>query len=279
MKRLLCLASLGLAFACPSLTAQTTFPYFTDFDDANAQDGWIEHRKGATGFDRWDFSTFQPFSSPNALTHFYPVGGTQLTVDWFVSPAFDFSIGGNIDSLRYAFGGFGTVMPGDTVALYLLGGAQDPDSATNVTLLYDFRDTVYQNDNVWRKLTDVNIPATSGMAYLAFKYVTTNNWLDVRFDNLALSGNGIGVPDPSEAEFQISLFPNPAGDYVSLKGNAHMGNEQLQLRLFDLNGRMLHEEWLAPNAKVDVRHLKGMLLYKLYNNKDILIGEGKVLKM
>lgn len=269
MKKLLFLFTVLLTYT--STQAQTALPYYTGFDDASQKMGWTEYRVGDMGSYHWNYETFNAYSAPEVLSHYYPVGGTQLTVNWFVSPQFDLSLGGMIDSLRYAFSGFGTVMPDDTVAIYLLEGSQDPQLATSKTLLFDFRDTIYKNDNVWRKLEGISIPAASSNAYIAFKYVTTFNWLDVRFDNLALSGNGIGtVEKPALAK--VELFPNPASDYVKLAGV-----EEGYLTLYDIQGKKLKEQWVEGGEKVAVGDYEGMLLYTLKNKDSSIIGSGKLL--
>ena len=92
-------------------------------------------------------------------------------------------------------------MTGDTIALYLLNGNQNPSLATR-TLIKLFTDPSYNNDGVWRILTNTSIPAISGSSYLAIQYKTVNNWLDPRFDNLAVKGSG--ATDVSNIEDRIS---------------------------------------------------------------------------
>jgi hypothetical protein len=268
MKKLLFFPVLSL---CLGVHAQTSFPYYTGFDDAAQKAGWTEYRLADQGTYRWGYDAFNAYSAPEALSHYYPVGGTQITENWFVSPAFDFSLGGSIDSLRYSFSGFGTPAAGDTVAIYLLEGAQHPDSATAQTLLFDFRDTIYKNDNVWRKLENIPIPTASSNAYIAFKYVTVANWLDVRFDNLALSGNGIGITERPQAA-NVQLYPNPAQDYIALSG-VEAGN----LTLLDASGRVLLERWVSEGERIDVSAYSGLLLYRLSDENRGTIASGKLL--
>ncbi len=210
-----CFAVLFVFSTCA--TAQTDLPYYTGFDNATQQQGWTQYRTGDEGdFNEWYYVTINTFSAPQSLYHNYPVGGSEVTDDWYVSPAFDFSGGGMIDSLRYHFSGFGTPFGIDTVGIYLLNGAQDPEIASR-SLLFSFHDTTYVNDNVWRKLENVEIPATSGESYIAFRYTTVVNWLDVRFDNLAISGNSdVGIDQPGWNENVLTVFPNPAKDYATL---------------------------------------------------------------
>src|SRR5688572_18629963 len=91
--------------------AQTTLPYYSGFDNAAEQSGWVTFRKGSTANGAWSVASFGAYSAPNSLSHNYPVGGSTPTDDWRVSPGFNFSNGGMIDSIRHNFSGFGMVNP------------------------------------------------------------------------------------------------------------------------------------------------------------------------
>lgn len=279
MNTKLLLSVILLFFTALFSQAQVSYPYFSGFDNAAEQQGWQQYEKGVSSMSDWEYDTFQSFSSTTSLVHYYPVGGSQLTVDWMVSPKFDFSLGGSIDSLRYYFSGFGTPQPDDTVAIYLLQGSKNPDSAT-ATLLFDFRDTIYKADNTWRKLEALNIPATNQDAYLAFKYVTTVNWLDVRFDNIAVSGNGIGIAEKEPAK-NVFLFPNPTQNELSFAFTDKVlsSSEKVTLKIFDMQGKLVLKETGSMSDKWNVSALKGMYLYTLLNsNSEVLLTEKVLIK-
>jgi hypothetical protein len=172
-----------LFIASMATHCQTTLPYFCGFEPADM--GWIQVRKAVSGTYSWVVTNYNQFSGQGTLIHLYPVGGSP-TDDWYISPPFDLSSGGAIDSLRYAFSGYGMPYPNDTVAVYLLSGSTDPYIAQK-TLLFDFRGAEYNYDNTWRKKTNLAIPPSPGISRIGFKYVTVQNWLDVFFDNLAIS--------------------------------------------------------------------------------------------
>ena len=113
--------------------AQTPLPYYTGFDNASEKAGWTEYRKGDNGLYQWKFININPVSAPGVLLHNYPVGGSVPTDDWFVSPPFNFSNGGKLDSIYFSFTGFGVPALIDTVAIYLLQGNADPALATTST--------------------------------------------------------------------------------------------------------------------------------------------------
>ena len=197
-----------------SLAQTAALPYFSGFDTEAQKSNWQQFRKGDINpIYAWEYATTAAYSAPGCLVHNYPVGGTVASDDWFVSPGFILNSGGKLDSLRYAFSGFGVPAAGDTVALYLLSGSADPALATTRSLLYDFRGDNYSNDNTWRLLSNINLPATTGTCYIALRYRTVNNWLDVRFDNLKLRSNSTtGIGEREVRAEAALLYPNPAGE-------------------------------------------------------------------
>lgn len=224
--------------AGPALSqAQTALPYTTGFDTEAQKAGWQQFKKGVTGTYHWTYEDAGPYSAPTRLAHNYPVGGSDTTKDWYVSPAFNLPAGGRLDSLRYAFNGFGVPNEGDTVAIYLLKGNADPALASSRTLLYDFRGDDYVADNAWRKLDTISLPATSGSCYIAFYYRTVSNWLDVRFDNLGISGKQTtGIGGVSLRDSDVLLYPNPAETSLHLVTDRHFN----QTRIYDLGGKLLY---------------------------------------
>ena len=131
-KILLFLTFLTTSFSS-NLFSQT---YKTGFDNMTEQSGWAQYRVGVIDpFYEWEYSAFEALSNPNCILHNYPVGGTEVTDDWFVSPVFDFSEGGMIDSVWHRFSGFGLPLAGDTIAIYLINGSADPELAASKTCL------------------------------------------------------------------------------------------------------------------------------------------------
>ena len=234
--------------------AQTDLPYFTAFDNSSQTEGWQEYRLGAESeFYYWEISSASPFSAPSCLSHNYPVGGSELTDDWFVSPGFNLPDGGTIDSLRYAFSGFGVPQDGDTVAVYVLTGSQDPANATSMTMIMDFRGEDYASDNTWRILSDVSIPASNETTYLAFRYTTVVNWLDVRFDNLRISSNTTIAVDEKSGFIELTVYPNPVSDIIFIESN-HSNFEAKTVDVYDLGGKRVMSK-RSVSDKINVSEL------------------------
>lgn len=103
------------------------------------------------------------------MVHYYPVGGTQTTDNWMVSPELDMSKGGVIDSMFHLMKGFGGVMPqpADTIALYYIEGNRNPSLATKKEIVYDFLRTDFKLDNIWYSKSALKIPYKDNAGYLA----------------------------------------------------------------------------------------------------------------
>lgn len=200
-------------------------PYFSGFDTEAQKQGWRMYELGVqNALYNWNFTSVGAYSETECVFHGYPVGGTQAKDDWLVSPPFDLKEGGNIDSIRTHFSGFGTVGIADTIAIYLLKGGQHPDSAISKKMLFDFRGSEYVNDGLWNLKTDIAIPSDSASStnvyYIAFRYKTIANWLDVKFDNFSIKTNSsMGMARVSDFEKHLNIYPNPAenGIYIESK--------------------------------------------------------------
>lgn len=221
----------ALALLLPLLgNAQKTLPYATGFETVQEQSEWTEFRVGPAKdpLYKWNFGS-------NQLNHSYPVGGSQLTNDWMVSPELSYTSGAIIDSIMFKAGGFGMPMGEDTIALYVLEGSNDPEQATSMTLLKLFTDSTYANDNTWR--TFYNIPVSvnaSNSFYLGIRYQTTSNWLDVSIDNISVSSTVGGVEIENTLN-QVQVYPNPTSQYLNLDFDQNILIDQINI--WDLNGR------------------------------------------
>lgn len=218
MKTVITLAFLTLSSLISK--AQTTLPYYTGFDDQAQKSGWQLFKRGPAVPpvpNEWTYS-IGAHSATECIYHGYPVGGTELTDNWFVSPGFEIPEGGTLDSIYTAFAGFGTPTVNDTVAVYLLVGNADPAQASERVLLIDYRDTLYNNDLQWRAIKDVPLPSRTATCYLGIRYSTVSNWLDVKFDDIHISSNSSTGIRKKNAPINVSVHPNPAsGQILNIK--------------------------------------------------------------
>jgi len=225
-------------FTC-CINSKAQVNYNTSFETDEEQNEWTFFELGPEEHEiyRWEFGN-GAIDGNAALVHFYPVEGEDVSDDWVVSPAFDFFGGGEITSISYQFSGFGTPFGIDTIALYLITENVNPDLASEKVLLRLFSDENYMNDGEIRVDSGIEIPATEGQSYLAFRYKTIVNWLDVKFDALALTYN----PMPSNISTidqynDISIFPNPATNSLNIA--APENTKISSIEIFDLQGRLI----------------------------------------
>jgi len=200
-----------------SSIAQVT--YRTSFETDEEQNEWTFFELGPEEHEiySWEFSSGE-IDEDIALVHFYPVGGEDISDDWVVSPAFDFFGGGEITSLSYQFNGFGTPFDIDTVALYLITENINPELASEKILLRLYSDENYMNDGEIRVDSGISIPPTEGLSYLAFRYKTIINWLDVKFDALELTYNPMPSSNSSTHQYNnVNVFPSPATSLLNIE--------------------------------------------------------------
>lgn len=238
MKNIISILSVFLFLlpATVTLQAQTALPYFTGFDNATQKNGWQIFRKGATGTYNFTYSTIEPYSGSESIYHDYPVGGTTITDDWFVSPGFNLPSGGKLDSIRHHFSGFGTPATEDTLAIYVLTGNADPALATAKILLHDFRGTDYVNNNTWNQTTNLSIPPSPTPVFIAIRYKTIVNWLTVKFDNIRIRSNApTAIQEPGVKTSTVNIFPNPANAVLNIRSDEPVK----EIRIVDLNGKIV----------------------------------------
>lgn len=214
------------------LNAQVTLPYYSGFDNSTEQNGWVEYKTASTQFSHWGYDTFNAYSEPNCLSHDYsPSTGITLTDNWYVSPGFSIPQGGKLDSIRYKFGGYSTPVVGDTIALYILTGSQNPSMATSKTLLFDFRNDDYVADYTYRIKTELTLPAYEEISYFAIRYRNSDcssKWLSVYFDNIAISGAGAGIDDYADKTMESIIYPNPTTGSFSINHSEKIESVTIQ---------------------------------------------------
>lgn len=251
--------------------------YYSGFDNASQIYGWAQYRKGALSNYEFTYSSNNAFSDLDCLSHDYPVGGSIATDDWFVSREFNFSMGGTLDSLRFHFSGFGNPGITDTVALYVLIGSPDPALASNKVLIHDFRDTNYKRTSQWEKISNIAIPNLQGKSYFAFKYRTVNNWLSIKFDNLALTQNISTHLKVAQKVKLVSIYPNPAVTELNIDFNADILNQCYTIQVFNSFGLHVLEVTTKDQCKLDLSKLsKGMYFIQIMNQNQQLIQSEKI---
>lgn len=246
-------------FSLASVNAQTALPYNANFDNTAEQNQWKQYRLGQAKDPNylWQFEKANSVTDSFALVHYYPVGGSQTTDDWMVSPELDLSNGAKIDSLFHYLGGFGTPQTADTLALYFLEGNQDPSLAATKFIVYDFLRTNFRSDNTWHSETGLELNSTATSGYLAFRYKTVVNWFDFRTDNIQVSPkeNKDSIPESisENSSKRFNVFPNPASSEIFVQVQ---NSNEVVVKLFDVSGKMVLDKKTASNTPVSISHLE-----------------------
>jgi hypothetical protein len=251
-----------------SSKAQVSLPYYSGFDNVAQNAGWIEYQKAEETFCHW--GPGYAYSLPNGIGHgFAPSSGITLIDNWFVSPAFSIINGGKLDSIRYMFSGYSQPLSGDTIALYLLNGSQDPSLASSKILLFDFRNTEYIPDYTYRIKTSIILPSLNGSSYLAIRYRNSDcshNWLTVNFDNIAISGNSVGVDELNPSVYKVNIYPNPAKNNLTIETNS---NIKQSVEFYNFVGKLVYNAILCNNTTIDITNFqRGVYILKLKTNKE-----------
>lgn len=275
MKKIVLLFIVCVAF---NSFSQSTLTYYTGFDTPTEQSGWTIFRKASASSYSWTIEQ-NGYSAAKCLAHYYPVVSSAPTDDWYVSPVFNFAGGGKIDSLRTNFSGFGTPGPSDTIGIYLFKGSNNPSQATSIIKLFAFQNSDYNKDGQWHLLSNVTIPAQSGNSYLAFKYYTTNNWLDVKFDNLRVKINStVGVDDLVNEATDLVVGPHPASNFIKILTSAkEPNNGTLTLKVFNLLGEMVLNKQTPGDESLTFELNDGAYVYEIYDLNSKKIKNGKLI--
>ena len=228
-----------------SASAQTPLPYYWGFDAS-----WQEFRKGVTASYGWLGSDVNPHSAPGNLYHEndFSAASTDTTIDWFVSPQFDFSGGAIIDSVFAEIGNL-FLTPVDFIGLYLLNGSPDPSFATTATLLKDFTSFPNGPGGGWGITTNIIIPSTAGASFIAFKYIGTNTNFIVEFDDLYISANTTGIENVN-TNAEINLYPNPANNHLTIALGRN--NKKVDVTIADITGKIIYSTTASDTQKIEV---------------------------
>lgn len=237
-----------------TICAQTQLPYYTGFDNASEQNGWrnYEISSGNRSYP-WEYSSFDKVSEPNSLRMSSPFNEDVYIENWFVSPEFDFSNGGVIDSLYYRYTGYGSIPEGskDTMAVYLLVGNPDPLLASEKHLIHFFRDTIVGIEGEWEREDSIRIPTVNGPAFVGFRHKTDAGWINLNIDNIHIRDTVVsGINELTTDKIGIEVYPNPTEDSFFILGINY--KDVVKIRLLDINRKEV-DELQSANAHFSLK--------------------------
>jgi hypothetical protein len=236
----------SLFFILASLTIDSfaqgnALPYYSGFDTPTEKAGWTEYRLGYLSTYGWQVGA--------SLSHDYNVGGTptQTVIDWYVSPALNFSTGATISFKRQG-GGFSPPTP-DNCEVYFSASSADPALGTytlignisSVTVQYTWQDTV------------LDIPFFTNSGHVAFKYKTIDAaWQMYAIDSIWVRAkpSTVGIKKETIDALGVQVLPNPFSETADLVLNREL--DDAALRVYDLHGRVVFHETHVTGGRIKI---------------------------
>jgi hypothetical protein len=200
-------------------------PYYTGFDNVAEQAGWQQYRTGFMSLQSWHYSN-TGFSTPNCIFHDYNVGGnlTDTVIDWFISPALNFTSTGVV-SLKVKTFGFSPPTV-DNCGVWFGTNSQNPATG-NFVLIGNI--SYMQPQSQWLD-TSFAIPSASDSGFIAIRYKTIYAyWMTYSIDNITVSTTvGINEKEISN-KIGITVYPNPLTSSATVQFSSEIHNGKLNL--------------------------------------------------
>lgn len=250
---------------CQDVNAQTT--YYTGFDTDAEKANWTEFQKGKTDASKWEIVA-NGVSAPSKLIHSAPTGDANKDslVNWYVSPKFDFSEGGALDSIKYNYYSFmNTFFEEQVVQIYLLVGDKDPAKASSKVLLADLGAFYSGDADNWRDTGGFVIPNTVGDCYIAFKFVAIDGWSSISFDNIFITETKlVGIEKIVKNNPKLFLYPNPSNGVLHLKDDLGiLAGNGATIAIYNLQGTKIMEESISMAKEFNWDIPRGTYVYKI----------------
>ncbi|AYN02228.1 T9SS-dependent choice-of-anchor J family protein [Chryseobacterium sp. 3008163] len=251
------------------LSASTMYEYYLRSKNGTVNGAWIGPYKFFTaqalgvasysyGFDNtaanfylndgWTgaWSTNATTGNPQAGTQmvFSNNSATAATNRWLFSKPFSLSVG-NSYTVSFYLRNFGGTAP-QSVKLTI---GNDTTVAAQSTTLWT--STTVAN-TTWTQYTATFVPTTAGTYYFGinhFSPIQAIPAVSLALDSFNINGV-LGVNDVEFKKKEISIFPNPASDYVSIKSDSKI----ISAEIFDASGRKISVK--LNDNKVDVKNLE-----------------------
>ena len=245
-------------------------PYYTGFDTPAEQAGWQQYRTGFLAMSDWGIGGGISVSVPNSLQHDYNVGGssTDTVVDWFVSPALNFTSAGQV-SLKVYPSGFSTPAQDDFEIWF---GTDHQNPATGNFVLVGNLSYMMPRYN-WLDTT-LSLPFTTDSGYVAIKFKTIGaHWSTYAVDNIT-----IDIPtsiNDNSGKSKVEVFPNPFRKDFNIQINS---NDETEFSLFNSMGEKIMTKNLdSKSTSLDLSsYASGIYFYKLTSDQRTM--SGKVIK-
>lgn len=242
--------------------------YRTSWDNATERQGWTQYQLGLDSNSIWGYTPVAVLTGEVLIHSAPPASNTNVTDNWIVSPVFNFSAGGSIDSLIFNLSGVNVPAMNDRLGIYLVNGSQNP-SLGSWQLLKQFDSTDYvQNAGTYQNLAAaITIPKISGSSYIAFRYKTIQTQFDAVFDALQLTvnyPNSINDFEPQKRALKINPNPTKAIFHIDIE------SPEKVLILNSIGEQVL----VSAAADINIAHLSsGLFFIKVLKGGKIYFGQ------
>jgi hypothetical protein len=263
-KTLLLIASQCLIFNL-TFSQGVSLPYTTGFDNAAQKVGWQQFRTGYLSSYSWSYGG-GGFSAPSCISHDYNVGGnsSQTVIDWFVSPALNFTSTGKI-SLKVKTSGFSTPFP-DNCEIWFGTDIKNPATGNFVLVAnLSYMQPQYQ----WLDTT-INLPYVTDSGYVAFKYKTIGAaWMTYAIDNITINLDAsVSINETGNSNITLlKIYPNPFNSSATIQFNSNL--ENAELNFYTIYGQKIKtvNNISGDQIKIDRENLSsGIYFYELMQN-------------
>ena len=107
--------------------------------------------------------------------------------------------------------------------------------------------------NSW---TPIEVPFQYSVFNVVF-WDENNGWTSGDYGQIAHYSNNTGIQNPLSKDISESVYPNPASDFIQVKGNL----EKSTVKIYDISGNCVLNKFLEDGNKIDVRSLSSGIYF------------------
>lgn len=200
-------------------------------------------------------------------------------------------VSGKIDTVTYKpIHGYPFVNRPQTLTYNLQYMPSDPSDPSSVTVLLskwnigtNKRDTVAFGGSYYNAMSHSWFASTtylnyvsgenpdSAMIVISSSGSVPKNGSYIYIDNLQFNGNVVGIAENITSGKDITIFPNPANNFVTIKID-DTKNTNFKLKVYDFVGQLMHEQELLNSTIINTSQWsKGIYNLSILNNNNLII--------
>jgi hypothetical protein len=143
------------------------------------------------------------------------------------------------------------LLPTDITSIVANSGEiANPAGETNLKAYYKFNQGIAYGNNLGLTTLNNELGTNNGTLLNFALTGNSSNW----------GGQPLGVPMFDESH--ISIYPNPAHDFISIGGLTH----DSEVQIYDIAGRIISRKTIQPEEKIDVSNLNSGIYFANINH-------------